>query len=218
MKKSAQGRGNMRADAIKVGQGISIDFGFRVRKSKNKDRMKKLTSLDGSMVCTIVTDHYSDAIWTICTASKHPPIAWLNKVLSKFERKGERYVVLDLGGELGKHPEVRLLLQQHGYNVHPTAPDASCQNTLRECPHQIIANTIRMMLEGANLPETYWIYALYHYTDIHKYITHRGRDKTPHEIITGKRPDLSKLHTFSCCVYVRPPGKCKHELDNHVNK
>eukprot|EP00957_Ditylum_brightwellii_P104854 7991768-Ditylum_brightwellii.AAC.1 len=75
MKKSAQGKGNMRADDIKVGLGISIHFRFMVQKSKNKDRMKTLTSLDGSMTYMIVTNHHSNAMWTICTTNKHPPIA-----------------------------------------------------------------------------------------------------------------------------------------------
>eukprot|EP00957_Ditylum_brightwellii_P178356 13584108-Ditylum_brightwellii.AAC.1 len=74
------------------------------------------------------------------------------------------------------------------------------------------------MLEGANLSEKYWGYALYHYTDIHRYATHRGRDKTLYEIITGKRPALSKLQMFGCRVYVCPPGRRKHKLDKHVNK
>eukprot|EP00957_Ditylum_brightwellii_P121921 9297470-Ditylum_brightwellii.AAC.1 len=98
--------------------------------------------------------------------------------------------MMDLGGELGKQPEVQLLLQQHGYNVRPAAPDALYQNAPGNRPHQTIANAIRTMLEGANLLEKYWSYALYHYTNLHRYVTHRGRDKTPYKIITVKRPDL----------------------------
>eukprot|EP00957_Ditylum_brightwellii_P147432 11226269-Ditylum_brightwellii.AAC.1 len=75
MKKSAQGKGDTRSDATKVGQGISIDFEFTVQKSKNKDRMKTLASLDGSMAYMIVTDHHSDVMWTVCTTSKCPTIA-----------------------------------------------------------------------------------------------------------------------------------------------
>eukprot|EP00957_Ditylum_brightwellii_P118939 9071193-Ditylum_brightwellii.AAC.1 len=74
---------------------------------------------------------------------------------TKFEQKGECYAIMDLGGELSKHPEVNLLLQQHGYNVRPTAPDASYQNAPGKRLHQTIANVIRAMLEGANLPEKY---------------------------------------------------------------
>eukprot|EP00957_Ditylum_brightwellii_P092427 7038254-Ditylum_brightwellii.AAC.1 len=143
MKKSAHSKGNRRADVIEVDQRISIDFGFMVQKSKNKDRIKALISLDGSRAYMIVTNYHSNAMLTVCTGNKCPPISWLNKLLTKFERKGEIYAVLDLGGELGRHPKVNSLLQQHGYTTRPTAPNASYQNALGECPHQTIANALR---------------------------------------------------------------------------
>eukprot|EP00957_Ditylum_brightwellii_P144279 10992447-Ditylum_brightwellii.AAC.1 len=115
--------------------------------------------------------------------------------------------MVDLGGELRKHPEVNLLLQQHQHNVRPTAPDTSYQNAPGERQHQTIANDIRTMLEGADLPEKYRNYTLYHCTNIQQYVTHRERNKTPYEIITGKMPDLSELQTFGCRVYVCPPGQ-----------
>eukprot|EP00957_Ditylum_brightwellii_P074998 5699996-Ditylum_brightwellii.AAC.1 len=74
------------------------------------------------------------------------------------------------------------------------------------------------MLEGSGLPEFFWSHALYHYTEIHSYLPHHRRDKTPHKIITGNQPDISKLKTFGCRVYVRPPGKHTHKLLNHINK
>eukprot|EP00957_Ditylum_brightwellii_P201370 15325339-Ditylum_brightwellii.AAC.1 len=155
--------------------------------------MKTLTSINGSTAYIMVTDHHLDAMWTVCTSNKCPLLAWLNELLNKFKQKGEHYAMMDLGGELGKHPEVQLLLQQHGCNARPTAPDTSYQNAPGERPHQTIANVIRTMLESANLPEKYWSCVLYHYTNIHRYVTHRGRDKTPYKIITCKGPDLSKL-------------------------
>eukprot|EP00957_Ditylum_brightwellii_P096520 7350519-Ditylum_brightwellii.AAC.1 len=56
MKKSARQKGDTRENATEVGQGISIDFGFMVQKSKNKGRMKTLTSLDGSTIYIVVTN------------------------------------------------------------------------------------------------------------------------------------------------------------------
>eukprot|EP00957_Ditylum_brightwellii_P076840 5840356-Ditylum_brightwellii.AAC.1 len=90
--------------------------------------MKTLTSIDGSTAYMMIRDHHLDAMWTICTSNKCPPLAWLNKLLTTFKQKGEHYSMIDLGGELGKHPEVQLLLQQHWYNVRSPAPDASYQN------------------------------------------------------------------------------------------
>eukprot|EP00957_Ditylum_brightwellii_P058620 4446596-Ditylum_brightwellii.AAC.1 len=74
------------------------------------------------------------------------------------------------------------------------------------------------MLEGSGLPEKFWSHVLHHYAEIHSYLPHCGRDKTPHKIVTGNPPDISKLKTFGCRVYVRPTGKRKHKLSNRVNK
>eukprot|EP00957_Ditylum_brightwellii_P212377 15367207-Ditylum_brightwellii.AAC.1 len=111
--------------------------------------MKALTSIDGSTAYMMVMDHHVDAMWTVCTSNKRPPLVWLNKILMEFERKGEHYTMIDLGGE--------------------------SENIQR----------------------------------FNSYYNNLGTicgDKTPYKIITGKRPDLSKLQTFGCRVYAWPPG------------
>eukprot|EP00957_Ditylum_brightwellii_P178357 13584108-Ditylum_brightwellii.AAC.2 len=68
--------------------------------------MKIFTSINVSTAYMMVMDHHSDAMWTVCSSNKCLPLTWLNKLLTIFEWKGERYAMMDLGGELGKHPEV----------------------------------------------------------------------------------------------------------------
>eukprot|EP00957_Ditylum_brightwellii_P201747 15327059-Ditylum_brightwellii.AAC.1 len=107
---------------------------------------------------------------------------------------------------------------KHGYDIKATTPDACHQNAPAKQPHETIEDTIRSMLEGSGLPKQFWSHALYHYGKIHSYLPHCSRDKTPHEIVTGKCPNMSKLKTFGGRVYVIPPGKCQHKLSNNVNK
>eukprot|EP00957_Ditylum_brightwellii_P193616 14744226-Ditylum_brightwellii.AAC.1 len=77
-----------------------------MRKSNSGKGNTQEDTTEIGQVYMMVKDHPLDAMWT----------------------KGECYAMMDLGGELGKHPEVQLLLQQHRYNIRPTAPDASYQN------------------------------------------------------------------------------------------
>eukprot|EP00957_Ditylum_brightwellii_P202676 15331261-Ditylum_brightwellii.AAC.1 len=95
------------------------------------------------------------------------------------------------------------MLTKHGYNIRPTDPNASHQNSLAERPQKTIGDAIRLMLEGTGLHEKFWSYALYHYAEVLSYLPHHGRDKNPHEIVTGQCPDISKQKAFSCRVYVR---------------
>eukprot|EP00957_Ditylum_brightwellii_P102618 7821189-Ditylum_brightwellii.AAC.1 len=60
MQKCAKGHGDTHKDAVMVGQGLSIDWGFMVQKSKNQERTQNLSSIDGSQSYLLVVDHYSD--------------------------------------------------------------------------------------------------------------------------------------------------------------
>ena len=39
-------------------------------------------------------------------------------------------------------------------------------------------------------------------------------DKTPHEVLTGKKPSLSHLRVFGCDAYVHVPNEKRTKLDN----
>ena len=47
---------------------------------------------------------------------------------------------MDLGSELGQNEDIKALLIKHGYDIKPTAPDASYQNSPAEQPHEAIGN------------------------------------------------------------------------------
>ncbi len=218
MQKTARGTGDTRRHAQEVGQGISLDWGFMVQTSKDSKRVKKLTGIHGESAYLLITDHFSGKMWGYTSSSKNPPLKWINRWLTRYSSKSRnRYACMDLGGELGRHPDVRALLGQHGYSIHTTGPDASHQNGVGERPHQTIANVIRSLLTGANLDPIFWPYAFHHALFVHGLLP-QGDKGVPHTRATGERPDLSKLRTFGCRVYVRPPGKRRSKLDNHVNK
>eukprot|EP00957_Ditylum_brightwellii_P121209 9243988-Ditylum_brightwellii.AAC.1 len=46
MRKDAKGHGDIRKDAEVIGQGLSLDWGFMVQKSKNQDRVKRHTLIN----------------------------------------------------------------------------------------------------------------------------------------------------------------------------
>eukprot|EP00957_Ditylum_brightwellii_P002262 174189-Ditylum_brightwellii.AAC.1 len=206
IRKAVKGNGHIRKYAEVTGQGLSLDWGFMAKKSKNQDRVEKLTAIDGSQSYLLVVDHHSNQFWPLCSDSKSPPLSWLNCLLTKTAPDYKnKYVCMDLSSELGRNIEVKKLLTKHGYDIRPTSPNTSHQSSPGERPHETIGDAVRSMLEGSGLPEKFWSHALYNYAEIHSYLPHCKRDKTPHEIVTGNQPDISKLKTFGCRVYVRPP-------------
>ena len=63
-------------------QGISIDFGFMVQRSKNSKRQHNLVGLNGETCYVLITDHYSGRLSGKAFASKAPPVEWLNNWLA----------------------------------------------------------------------------------------------------------------------------------------
>eukprot|EP00957_Ditylum_brightwellii_P106842 8151130-Ditylum_brightwellii.AAC.1 len=77
---------------------------------------------------------------------------------------------------------------KYGYEIRPSASDASHQKPPAKRPHNMIGDAIILVLEESGLPEKLWSHALYHYAEVDSYLLHCSRDKTPHEIVTGKQP------------------------------
>jgi hypothetical protein len=108
---------------------------------------------------------------------------------------------MDLGGETDMNPDINDLLIRHGYITQPTGAGASNQNPTAERPHQTIANVIRAMLFGGNLPPKYWEYAFYFFLRIHTVLPHGKNIVSPYHLVTHRPADLSRLRTFGCAIY-----------------
>ena len=182
--------------------------------------MQQLMGIDGSQAYLLVTDHKSGNLWGVTSDNKVPPLAWLNKLLTRIKPEGVKghYIMMDMGGELGRNKAVLNLLKKHDYDIRPTSPDSSHQNALLERPHATIGDAMRTMLLGAKLDLKYWPYAFYHYICLYNIIPHGSSILTPFEQVTGKRPNLSSLKTFGCRCYVRLPGRRPAKLDTHSRK
>jgi histone deacetylase 1/2 len=123
-----------------------------------------------------------------CFQSKAPPLDFLNRWLVQHGLPGnvaDKYVRFDQGGELGRCTAFVDLFSNAGYKVETTAPDSSHQNGPGERPHQTIADAMRTMLAGANLPMKFWPYAFHHFLRIYNTTVHGDKDATPFELCSG---------------------------------
>jgi hypothetical protein len=145
-----------------------MDFGFIFQRSKNIERYESFQGINGETVYLIVADHCTDVIWGIATSGKAPPIAWMNRWFAQYKPHSVpfHYTVMDEGGEMANNPDLLGLLDKHGYDISPTAPDSSFQNSPGERPHQDSGTSLRAMLHGASLPNKFWHFSFYyHFAD-----------------------------------------------------
>jgi GAG-pre-integrase domain len=200
-------------------QGISVDFGFIIQQSTDSKRYNQYKGLHGQTCYVLVADHYSGMLYGKTFKTKAPPIIWLNGWLATHAPVcPDKYVRLDQGGDLARCREVTNLFRNAGYRVEITGAGDSAQNGPVERPHQTIAAGIRALLLGADLELTFWPYAFHHFLRLYNITPHAGRKVTPHELQYGEPPDLSRLRTFGCRVYVYPPGKRSAKLATHVDR
>ncbi|KAI2508393.1 Retrotransposon gag protein [Fragilaria crotonensis] len=182
LRKAPSGTGTtMRATTCN--QGLSIDFGFMVQKSRNSIRHNTLVGLNGETCYVLLTDHYSGRIFGRAFATKAPPVDWINSWLaSNAPQCPDKYVRMDGGGELGKCRDIHRTFANFGYVVELTGPDSSHQNGPGERPHQTIGDALRTMLSGANLQPNFWPYAFYHYIRLYNFVPHGDRPSSPYEM------------------------------------
>ena len=76
----------------------------------------------------------------------------------------------------------------------------------------MVANAIRALLLGANLPVKFWPCAFHFWLRIDNSMASRDQLVSPNYITAGKKDDLSALRTFGCRVWVRPPGRRSAKL------
>jgi len=80
--------------------------------------------------------------------------------------------------------------------------------------HGAVANAIRAMLLGVNLPMKFWSHAFHCWLHIDNSFPLKDEGHSPHFMVTGKKDNFSSYTTFGCGVWVRPSGrraaKCAH--------
>ncbi|MBW0472687.1 hypothetical protein O181_012402 [Austropuccinia psidii MF-1] len=93
-------------------------------------------------------------------------------------------------------------LKARGIVHKKTIPYKHHQAGKIERTNRAIAEAARSMLINLGLQVEMWPYALQHAMWVFNRVLHANNTKTPYEIVTNKKPDLSPLRTFGCKAYV----------------
>ena len=104
-------------------------------------------------------------------------------------------------------------MAENGIEHQLSMPDFPQQNGQVERFQQTIVNGAEAMRHHAGLSNSFWIYTvkaklhMYNVTPIK-----RADYKTPKELWSGQKPDISHLRVFSCLAWVHIPKKRRHKL------
>ncbi|MBW0491160.1 hypothetical protein O181_030875 [Austropuccinia psidii MF-1] len=76
------------------------------------------------------------------------------------------------------------------------------QNGKVKQKNRTLAKAARSMMIRANLPPTFWKYALRHAAWVFNRVLHANQDITPYEAVIKQKPSLSLLRVFGCKAFI----------------
>ena len=201
------------------------------RKEKNQREILELvhtdvigpvepTSIDGDKYALAVLDDASGAVWgeVMCVKSRVPDS--IKSIIEAAENKAGKRIVSVRSDRAKEYvcKELKDYYSVKGIGHQPTPPYSPESNGRAERLNCTIVEKARAILEemrmltGINDYQKLWSEAFLTVIYVHNRTltdsTQKSlRGKTPYEIITGRKPDLSHLRVFGCKVKVQKPKR-----------
>lgn len=140
-----------------------------------------------------------------------------NKVENEHERKIK--VIRSDNGKEYCNSIFENFLHKHGIEHQTSAPYSPQQNGLAERMNRTLVERAKCMLFDAQLAKQFWAEAL----AAAAYVINRSptksiNGKTPMELWTGKKPNLSNLRVFGCEVMTQVPKEKRQKWDSKSRK
>ncbi|KAM0998333.1 hypothetical protein ACFX2C_008114 [Malus domestica] len=108
----------------------------------------------------------------------------------------------DRGGEYLSN-EFLDYLKECGIISQWTPPGTPQLNGVSERKNRTLMNMVRSMMSSANLPVTFWGYALYTAAYLLNRVPSKSVSQTPYEIWHGRKPSLNHVKIWGCEAYVK---------------
>ena len=155
------------------------------------------------------TDDYTGIVIPYFMKNKSDTPQAFEKFLADVRPHGEvKCIRSDEGGEFTSQI-FETLLTKNRIKHEFSAPYSPHQNGTAERSWRTIFNMARCLIIEAKLPKMLWPYAVMSSAHIRNRCFNNRIQSTPYQSLTGKKPDLSKMHKFgsTCYAYVQKPKK-----------
>ena len=166
-------------------------------------------SLGGFKYCMSYVDDYSGVIKIYLLKQKSDAVLAMKSFLAETAQYGSiKRLRCDQGTEFTSNVFKSLLIENK-IKQEFSAPYSPHQNGTVERSHRSIFDMARCLLIDAHLPKSLWNYAVKAASYIRNRCYNPRTGKTPVELMTGKRPNISKMHVFGtkCFAYEQDKKK-----------
>ena len=173
-----------------------------------------VTSLGGSKYFVTILDDYTKSSTVHTLAHKSETAAAVKATITQLETQGGtrvRRLRCDNGSEY-INQELKAFCASKGIMLETTVRYSPEQNGAAERLNRTLLDKVRPMLEDAHLPKSLWAEALATANYLRNRSPVSGRDKTPIELLTGTKPDVSHLRIFGTSCYALIPKQLRNKL------
>ena len=130
----------------------------------------------------------------------------------KIKQIAVSFLRTDNGGEFTAFEE---FLASKGIQRQTTIPYTPQQNGVVERKNRTVKEMARTLLQHASLPPSFWGEAVA--TSVHilnRSLTKAVDGKTPYEVFTGCKPDVSHFKVFGCVAHVHVPSHKRRSMES----
>lgn len=171
---------------------------------------------DGFRFALAFTDDYSGAIFTYFLKAKSDPVKATERFIADVAPYGKIKCIRSDNGTEFTSSAFQALLCQNAIRHETSAPWSPHQNGTAERAWRTLFEMARCILIESKLPKQLWPYAVQTAATIRNRCYNRRLGQTPYYVLTGKKPDLSKMRVFGseCFAYKYD----KKKLDTRCEK
>jgi hypothetical protein len=169
------------------------------------------SSISGYVYYVSFIDDYTRKTWNIFEVfSKFKEFKALIENLSE---KKIKILRSDNGGEYTSKEFVNFC-KDVGIKRELTTPYNPQQNGVAERKNRTILEAVKTMIHDQDLPMCLWAEATMAVVYVQNRLPHSALGlKTPEEMFTGKKPEVSHLKIFGCPVFIHIPKEKRNKMD-----
>ena len=108
------------------------------------------------------------------------------------------------------------ICREKGVRHEISSPYTPEENGKSERLWSTLMNTTRCLLSSANMPNTFWTYALNHAVFVKNRCIHSSIDCTPFELMFGYQPDLKDVRVFGSLAFAYVEKQFRSKLDQRA--
>jgi transposase InsO family protein len=174
------------------------------------------TSLSRYVYYVTFIDDYSRKTWVYFLKLKDEVFEKFKEFKALVENLSEKKIKIlrsDNGGEYTSK-EFKDFCRDVGIKRELTTPYNPQQNGVAERKNRTIMEAVKAMIHDQDLPMHLWVEAARTTVYVQNKISHSALGfKTPEEMFTRKKPEVSHLKIFGCPVYLHIPKEKRTKLD-----